>query len=81
MMKLKDIIGYLDVTSYCRISTVKPNGTDEDPCAYEGSIFDIPWIYLDHYLFNDKNNFEAIGVYIDSNGHPCFDITLCEEFY
>ena len=81
MLQLKDIIGYLNVTDNCRIDTVKPDGTSEDPYAYEGSVFRIPWVYLDHYLFNNKGNFEAIGVFINSDGQSCFDITLCEQPY
>ena len=80
-MKLKDIINYLNITDDCRITTVFSDGTDDDPDAYKGSVFKIPWVYLDYYLFNNKGNFEAIGVYIDSDGHPCLDITLCEDLY
>lgn len=81
MMKLKDIIIYLNKTDSCKITTVFPDGAEDDPDAYKGSVFNIPWVYLEHYLFNDENAYEAIGVYIDSNGHPCLDITLCEKFY
>lgn len=55
-MKLGDIIKYLDMLSNVIIwQTDVHIDKQEDEKIFEGSIMDIPWVYLDYYLDGDES--------------------------
>lgn len=72
-MKLNDVIKLFDCLINVKI-WVKEDG---DESAFEGSLIDIPWIYLDMYIDVDDNG-EGFDVYTDDAGKAILAIYLRE---
>lgn len=74
-MKLNDVIRlfepFIDVKIWIKED-------EENEPAFEGSLIDIPWIYLDMYIdVNDKG--EGFDVYNDDAGKAILAIYLREK--
>ena len=72
-MKFKEIIKYLNALDNCIITTVdKWTGKEID--SWEGAVINIPWYYIDYYLYN-SGDYEAISVNYE-DGKTFLDISL-----
>lgn len=85
MLKLKDIIEYLDPVNSCKIEIIwKSNESYDNDIkpeeVFEGSVLDIPWYLLEYSLYNDPHEeFNAIEVCKNEGGRVYFYITLKEN--
>jgi hypothetical protein len=77
-MKLGEIIKYLDKLSNVVIWQTDVYINKHKPeMVFEGTIMDIPWIYLDYYLDNSENT-EAIEACRYENDKSGFIISIRE---
>ena len=76
-MKFKEIIKYLNALDNCIITIIDPRSGKEID-SWRGTVINIPWIFMEHYLYNDSGDYEAIGVsYVD--GKAFLDISLYDS--
>lgn len=54
MKQLKDIIRLIDPLSHVALWVNDEDWADDEEPAFEGSAMDVPWIYLDFYLYKDE---------------------------
>ena len=78
-MKVKDFLKYLDLFTTVRI--FDEVAVNEWEIVYEGTNFDVPWIYADSELIPAEENgdSEAICPYVADNGEAAVRITLKSE--
>lgn len=78
-MKLGDIIKYLDTSAKVILqqTDVYTNREDNSEKVFEGSIMNIPWIYLDFTLDNDDYE-QAIDIIELDGGRSAFYILIKE---
>lgn len=78
-MKLGEIIRYLDTSAKVILqqTDVYTSREDNSEKVFEGSIMDIPWIYLDFTLVND-DYYQAIDIIELDGGRSAFYILIKE---
>lgn len=76
-MKLKKIIKYLNALDNCILSIIDPK-TGKEIDSWEGSILNIPWVFMEYYLYNDSGDYEAICVTYKDN-KAFLDISLYDN--
>ena len=79
-MKLREILKYLDFGYDCTIWQDIGLNQEKWKEVFIGSIIDIPWYLAEYNLIEAEDNeeSEAIALYINDKGQPCFRITLAK---
>lgn len=68
-MKLKKIIEYLDVLSFVIVWQMDAYiGKEVAEKVFEGCVMDIPWIYLNYYLVENKEGKAIESRLVEENG-------------
>lgn len=82
-MQLKDILPYLDVSSHVKIfqgdvykNPLEQTQEDRWEEIYRGNVFDIPWVYLNFYLYKNES-IELRNV--DGKGDYALFISVVED--
>ena len=76
-MKLKKLIKLIDFLTTVNIYT-SDQEDDESP-AYEGLVFDIPWVYMDMKIGRVDDPDEPIFIYTDDKGKSVMVINLIDD--
>ena len=86
MMKLGQILPYIDKIASVVIwevgvrTDIPLDAEDNTEKVFEGVVMDIPWVYMNYYLYNDVNG-EAIDarMYDESHEKCGLVISICEK--
>ena len=80
MKQLKDIIKLIDPLSYVALWVNDEDWVDDEEPAFKGTVMDIPWVYLDFYLYKDeKEDIYPLSPRITETGKDLLVINLVEK--